>query len=272
MAESEIAKKLLADAEADMRRLGMDPTLPEEWRRYAVILFRDLRLLVGAPSFENDEVIQINKASHARLKKVADPAARLIATLKQIDAQYLAIDHPNQRDALQFAILALSHMDDLLVGFGISQFGGLPTPLQLVLADLQNVLEGRLGRLVSPPDSVIDSGHRVPDSPDDRMRLSIRGFAAAAAKRLIESGKYNNQQAYDAVANALNKAGFRPPGGKADTTTKATTVRSWHERTMGADCPFAREYQHALDASEGADPEAIPQLLGTLVRSLMFDR
>ena len=67
------------EAEKDMRRLGLNPNSPEAWRRYALLLTRDRQLLSGMPSPEDDEVVEINKRSHARLMAVAGPTARLIA-------------------------------------------------------------------------------------------------------------------------------------------------------------------------------------------------
>ena len=114
---------------------------------------------------------------------------------------------------LEHAIAALKLMDDLLECFRVSPTGGLPTPLLLVLADLINVWEGRLGRLVSPDDKVIAGAKEVPDSSSDRIRLTIHAYAASTIDELIASKRVrSNEEAYRLVADALDKAAFRPPG------------------------------------------------------------
>ena len=77
---------------------------------------------------------------------------------------------------------------------------------------------------------------------------------------------------HESVADVLNKAGFKSSSERAGKTIKGGSVRSWHERTMGPDCPFEHEYRQALDASEGAEPKVLLRDLGIFARSLMFVR
>lgn len=184
----------LEEAEADMRRLGFDPTKPEAWRRYALVLFRDRKLLPGMPSPDNDEIIEISKTVHARLRTFAEPAVRLIAKLREIDDQYRAIKRPHQQDALEDAIAALSFLTDILDCFSVGPLGGLPTPLLLVLADLINVSQGRLGRLVSPDDDVVAAANEVADSSKDRARLTIQAYAAATVHRIVERKQLRSKE------------------------------------------------------------------------------
>lgn len=182
---AEITLLYRAEAEADMRTRGLDPAVPDAWKNYALVLVRDRRHLVGQSKPGDDEVIEISKTSHERLMRVARVAAPLIAKLKEIEANYLAIEHPTQRDALEHAIAGLALLEDGLDRFNISEAGGLPSPLRLVLADLINVREGRLGRLVSPPDEVVAGAEGVPDSARDRVRLTIHAYVASTVARLI---------------------------------------------------------------------------------------
>ena len=273
MPEPAIAETALlygAEAEADMRDLGLDPTVLDNWKLYALVLLRDRRLLVGQSKPGDEEIVEISKASHARLMRVARVAAPLIAKLKEIEAKYLAIEQPTQRDALEHAIAGLVLLEDGLDRFNISEAGGLPSPLRLVLADLINVLEGRLGRLVSPPDEVVAGAKGVPDSARDRIRLTIHAYAASTIARLISSGTVSsNEEAYRRVAEALKKAGFHAPG-KANPVSKET-VRSWYESALTDACPFADEYRQALQAAE-APPGLLLEALQRTVRSLMFTR
>ena len=260
-----------AEAEADMRRLGFDPTLPEAWRRYALLLVKDRQILHGIPNPDDDETIEISKASHERLMRVAGPMVRVIAKLQEVEEQYLKIEKPDQQDVLEHAIALLILLDEALAVFRVSRLGGLPTPLRLVQADLVNVLEGRLGRLVSPADDAVAGTHSVPDSRKDRARLTIQAYAAAAVKHLIASGRITSkEEAYEEVARALERAGFGPPG-KETKGYSPNTVRSWHARAESGKAVFDREYREALRVTDMEAKELL-LLLQTTVQSLMFRR
>jgi hypothetical protein len=268
----EFTEPFRAEAEADMRRLGFNPASPEAWRRYALLLVRDRCLLFGVFSPENDEIVEINKASYERLMRVAVRAVHVIAKLNEIEDRYLAIEPRHQKDALLAAIEAFDWLEEGLDPFGISKAGGLPTPLRLVLADLINILEGRLGRLVSPDDQVVAGAREVSDSSKDRVRLTVHAYAASTVHRLIASGSVaSNEEAYRVVAQALDEVGFRPPGKRKRGPVSRETVRSWYESAMTERCRFAEEYKQALKAAE-APPAQLVAAFKSAVRDLMFTR
>ena len=148
--------------------------------------------------------------------------------------------------------------------------GGFPTPLLLVLADLINVSQGRLGPLVSPEDNAIANAKKVGDSYRDRVRMTIRAYAANTVHRLIKSGQMrSNEEAYRRVADVLEKAGFRASGKRNPINSEV--VRSWYEQALTEDWPFADEYQQALQG-EDAEPAPLLDALRSAVQPLIFDR
>ncbi len=258
---------LLAEAGKEMDELGIDPECEGAWKMLGLILLKERRR-AGPHQSQDGETIEISKKSYDTLMAIAGPAVRLITDHKKIEKSYLAANNRTQRDVLEHAITALKTQEEWFDKFGVSRFGGVPTPLRIVLADLINVLEERFGRSVSPPDQKIENSEKVTDSRSDRIRLTIHAYAASTVHRLIQSGE-NKNKAYDAVAEALDRAGFTKPG--KDDPIKGSGVRSWYESTHRQACPFADEYQRALKAAK-AEPKELLAAFEDVVQSLIFHR
>lgn len=262
----------VAETEDDMRQLGYDPSSPEDWRRYAIVRFREHRLITGIEKVGDTEIIEVDKRAHDAAREHATLARMLAIELRGIDQDHRKSKGPSQRDVLGSAVRSLEAISDLFAPLKISPFGGLPTPLEILIPELLNVLEGRLSRLLTPADSVVAAAREVRDSNKDLIRITVKAYAAAAVLRLIESKQCPTQnEAYRRVANVVTDAGFYPPGKRKTDPYKPSTIRAWYEKASTEPGALHQRYQQAVEVTP-EDPDTALDLLTTHIRLFQFVR
>jgi hypothetical protein len=253
------------EARAEMLHLGIDPQQPNAYMLLAFVLLNDRRIFGGQMMPENPDVIQISADAHRRLHQVAGPAANMIAALKFIQANYASIDCPTAQDVLEHTWAALRVMNEALEPFRIARWSGLPTPLFLVFADLLNVRERRSGRLFAPTPR----NEKAHDSSADCVREMILAYAADAIRRFIAQGRGKGAAAKE-VANVLQEAGFRKPGGRKGYA--AGTLEKYFDAARKGGAKFQQAYDTASQSPLEASPNEICDALREVIREFTVHR
>jgi hypothetical protein len=260
------------ETEADLKQLGFDPRSPEDWRRYAIVRYREHRLIAGVETPGDPETLEVNRRIYNRDRQLASLVRLLAMELQGRDKAFLMLRRPSHHDVLDAAVGSLEAISDLLAPLQICPFGGLPTPLQILIPELLNVREDRLSRLLTPSDRVVASAVRVKDSRKDYIRITVQAYAAAAVKRIIDSKRHPHQNTvYQLMADALTNAGFFPPGRNKTSPYSAQAIRAWYEQGLSGTSPQQQRYEQAVAVTPD-DPDLSLELLATHVRRFQFTR